>query len=296
MQGIMSCIALGIALRRAVFIDWKRETRMDSGHSNGLMPCGVDELFETVEEWSWDVESAIGMHSAQERRDVTVEAYTSQLVLSSGQTIDWASLLLCRNLTYLLKRSPILSVPAWRWMPEILQNAAFRPIFRNVMVPKDGNVLPFYSTLVNQLIRPIPKIREAAEAIIAYAAADSRQIGLHVRVGLVTDNEIEKEHFFSPAEVTDAWVSCAYASMPHHWRHASPPRPRFWFLASDSQDGAFILHTNVFPFRSLHQTNLLRSLAFLIFDCNRSEGCCNPSADPGGRSYSVRLERALAAE
>jgi hypothetical protein len=241
MQGIISCLALGIALRRTVFVDWQREIRMENGHSNGLMPCGVDELFDQTEEWNWDVEHAIGMHSAQERRDATVEAYRSQLIMSSGQAIDWASLLLCRNLTYLLKRTPILLVPAWRWMPEILQNKAFHPIFQHVITSNDGSVIPFYSSLVGLTFKPIDKIRDASRAILAYAPADARRIGLHVRVGLTTDNEVEREHFFSPAEVTDAWVNCAFASMPHEWRHDNPPRPRFWFLASDSQQGAALL-------------------------------------------------------
>ena len=177
MQGVVSCVALGIALRRAIFVDWERESRTEPGPSNGLMPCSAAELFEESPSWNWDIESAIGMHSAQERRDATVEAYRSQLLMSSGQTLDWASLLLCRNLTYLLKRTPILAVPAWRWMPEVLQNAAFRPAFERLLRGRDGGVLPFYSSLVAALFRPIPAVRAAA-GLTAYAScSDGPMVG-----------------------------------------------------------------------------------------------------------------------
>jgi hypothetical protein len=240
MQGIVSCVALGLALRRAVFIDWQKETRLESGFSNGLMPCGAEDLFEKTEEWNWDTESALGMHSADEQRSATVEAFRSQLVMSSGQKLDWASLLLCRNLTYLLKRTPILVVPCWRWMPEILQNAAFQPIFSRLFRGAQNGVLPFYSTVVAALFRPIAKVQAAMVAVLSYVPTGARVIGLHIRLGLSTDNAGEREHFFSPPQVTSAWVPCAYASIPHSWRDPATGA-RFWFLATDDQTGAALV-------------------------------------------------------
>jgi hypothetical protein len=237
MQGIVSCVALGLALRRAVFVDWKKEIRLEAGSSNGLMPCGAEDLFEKTEEWNWNTEYAIGMHSADEQRSSTVEAFRSQLVMSSGQKIDWASLLLCRNLTYLLKRTPVLVVPCWRWMPEILQNAAFEQIFSSLFRGVQNGVLPFYSTVVTALFRPIAKVQAAVNAVLSYAPSGARIIGLHVRLGLSTDNAGEREHFFSPPLVASAWVLCAYASIPHSWRRDTATAPRFWFLATDDQSG-----------------------------------------------------------
>ncbi len=236
MQGIVSCVALGLALRRAVFIDWQREIQLEAGSSNGLMPCGAEDLFEKSEGWNWNTEYAIGMHSADEQLRSTVEAFRSQLVMSSGQKLDWANLLLCRNLTYLLKRTPILVVPCWRWMPEILQNADFQPIFNGLFRGTQNGVLPFYSTIVTALFRPIAKVQAAMNAVLSYVPAGANVIGLHVRIGLRTDNSEEREHFFSPPLVASAWVECAYASIPHSWR--SDTAPRFWFLATDDQTGA----------------------------------------------------------
>jgi sulfite exporter TauE/SafE len=238
MQGIVSCVALGLALRRAVFIDWQTETRLEAGSSNGLMPCGAEDLFQKTQEWNWNTESAIGMHSAEEQRTATVEAFRSQLVMSSGQKLDWASLLLCRNLTYLLKRTPVLVVPCWRWMPEILQNAAFQPIFKGLFRGVQNGVIPFFSTVVGALFRPIAKVQAAMNAVLSYVPAGAHVIGLHVRLGLSTDNAEEREHFFSPRQVASAWVSCAYASIPHSWRRNTATAPHFWFLATDDQAGA----------------------------------------------------------
>jgi hypothetical protein len=41
-QGIMSCMMMALATRRALLLQWEREVEV----SNGLMPCDAEDLFE----------------------------------------------------------------------------------------------------------------------------------------------------------------------------------------------------------------------------------------------------------
>lgn len=61
----------------------------------------------------------------EDKSNTVVEAYVSQMFLRPGQSPGWGDLLLRINLTSMLKWTPVLSIPAWRWMPESLSNPAY---------------------------------------------------------------------------------------------------------------------------------------------------------------------------
>jgi len=111
--------------------------------------------------------------SAEERRKGTVEVYLSQLASSSGPQEDWADLLLCRNLSNYLKKVPLVVLPAWRWMPEILQNDAHRDSFlqyfkgHGVSQETTDSVqpIPFFRSVAPSLFRPREFIHKASEQV-----------------------------------------------------------------------------------------------------------------------------------
>ena len=95
------------------------------------MPCGLDDVIAFPD--GLDLNESRAYERGDEARAQVVEAYVSQMVLRSGRGPSWGDLLLCTNLTHVLQHTPVLAVPAWRWMPEILSNAAYRDTMERLL-------------------------------------------------------------------------------------------------------------------------------------------------------------------
>jgi len=217
MQAIMSCLALAIATRRALVVQWELELSTTPPQANGLMPCRLEDVLQFPPGIHLNV--SLAFQPSELTHDKVVEAYVSQMVLNSGKTPSWGDLLLCSNLTYLLKHTPVLSIPAWRWMPEILSNAAYRTTLERLFGAENsraaGNSGPpaFFRTVAPSFIRPAPPVLAAATALRRYWSQDARAVGLQVRLGLATDNRDETAHFFTPANMWRSWLRCAYTAL-----------------------------------------------------------------------------------
>ena len=248
-QGIISCLALAVATRRALVVQWEREISTTPPHANGLMPCGLDDVIAFPD--GLDLNESRAYERGDEARVQVVEAYVSQMVLRSGRGPSWGDLLLCTNLTHVLQHTPVLAVPAWRWMPEILSNAAYRDTMERLFSagrsgPRGADPPAFYRTVAPLFIRPAPAVVAAAAALRRYWPGRARAIGLQVRVGLGTDNEAETQHFFTPAKMWRSWLRCAYSALsvlgsPEPAAHNAPPAgaeagPEVWFIAADSTE------------------------------------------------------------
>ena len=236
-QGIMSCLALAVATRRALVVQWDREVSTAQPHANGLMPCRLEDVLAFPAGLDLNVSRAFDEPGAAQGK--VVEAYVSQMVLQSGKAPSWGDLLLCTNLTYTLKRTPVLSVPAWRWMPEILSNEAYRSALGDLFGAPSGAGVPdppaFYRTVAPSFLRPAHAVVAAAAALKRYWPAGSRAVGLQVRLGLETDNEDEAVHFFTPAGMWRSWLRCAYCALSRAPQH-NAGAGEVWFIAADSTD------------------------------------------------------------
>jgi len=244
-QGIMSCLALAIATRRALVVQWDLEVSTTPPLANGLMPCALEDVIAFPPGIDLNVSRAFTHNS--ETHNKMVEAYVSQMVLNSGKSPSWGDLLLCSNLTYMLKSTPVLSIPAWRWMPEILSNPAYGATLEHLFgqpVSTAGPLKPpaFYRTVAPRFVRPAHAVRAAAVALSGYWPEGARAIGLQVRLGLETDNHQESAHFFTPASMWRSWLRCAYAAVSHVEQDASGTAARtraardVWFIAADSTE------------------------------------------------------------
>ena len=245
-QGIMSCLALAVATRRALLVQWDLEVSTTPPHANGLMPCALEDVIAFPA--GIDLNASRAFAPAEEKHNKIVEAYVSQMVLNSGKSPSWGDLLLCSNLTYMLKHTPVLSIPAWRWMPEILSNPAYSATLQRLFRPlQPGDAPtstafeppPFYRTVAPEFVRPAQAVLAAADALRAYWPPGSWAVGLQVRLGLETDNREESAHFFTPASMWRSWLRCAYTAVSHlHAAHDPPVRARasqeVWFIAADS--------------------------------------------------------------
>lgn len=236
-QGIMSCLALAVATRRALVVQWDLEVSTAPPHANGLMPCRLEDVLAFPAGLDLNVSRAFDEPGAVLGK--VVEAYVSQMVLQSGKAPSWGDLLLCTNLTYTLKRTPVLSVPAWRWMPEILSNEAYRSALGHLFGAPSGAGVPdppaFYRTVAPSFLRPAHAVAAAAAALKRYWLVGSRAVGLQVRLGLETDNEDEAAHFFTPAGMWRSWLRCAYCALGQAPQH-NAGAGEVWFIAADSTD------------------------------------------------------------
>ena len=239
-QGIVSCLALAVATRRALVVQWDREVSTAPPLANGLMPCRLEDVLAFPAGLDLNVSRAFADPGAAQGR--VVEAYVSQMVLQSGKSPSWGDLLLCTNLTFTLKRTPVLSVPAWRWMPEILSNEAYRSALGQLFGAAPGGAgVPdppaFFRTVAPSLLRPAHALEVAAAALRRYWPPDSRAVGLQVRLGLETDNEDEAAHFFTPCGMWRSWLRCAYSALGGASEHRDEAGAReVWFVAADSAD------------------------------------------------------------
>jgi hypothetical protein len=242
-QGIMSCLALAVATRRGLVVQWDLEVATTPPHANGLMPCRLEDALAFPAGIDLNVSRAF--QDPKEMRNKVVEAYVSQMELTSGIRPTWGDLLLCTNLTYMLKDTPVLSIPAWRWMPEILSNTAYRATLERLFGAENsrGRLLDppsFYRTVAPVFVRPAHALLVAAAALRAYWPEHSKAIGLQVRLGLATDNRDEAEHFFTPGYMWRSWLRCAYTVIGQQQPTDRDSNTRntddaeVWFIAADS--------------------------------------------------------------
>ncbi|EKX55370.1 hypothetical protein GUITHDRAFT_99152 [Guillardia theta CCMP2712] len=200
-------------------IDWTIETNV----LNGLMPCPADML---------------------ELHKKKVKVFSSALMEKSGRLSNWGDLLLCRvvrNLSYYLSGVPLVILPAWRWMPELIANQQYlfkslrlSSAFSSSLSPpltsvfdehvrvdmsQPGTPYPFFQIAAPYFVRPAGHIQEWAKRISSSWPKDMKVVGIHVRAGIESDSQREVEHFFShrasPAELHPTWIHCAYSAMNH---------------------------------------------------------------------------------
>jgi hypothetical protein len=240
-QGIMSCLALAVATRRALVVQWELEVSSTPPHANGLMPCRLEEVLAFPERL--DLNMSRAFKQPQEMKNKVVEAFVSQMVLHSGRTPTWGDLLLCTNMTYMLKHTPVLSIPAWRWMPEILSNGAYRSTLLRLFGGADKiqedllDPPAFYRTVAPSLIRPAHDLLDTAAALRRYWPSHATTVGIQARFGLATDNKEEKEHFFTPSYLWRSWLRCAYTVLSQEdpgTHDLSAADKEVWFIAADS--------------------------------------------------------------
>jgi len=213
-QGIISCITFAILTNRALVLDWTIERNV----LNGLMPCTVNDLIE-VRHFSNLSLSQEDMLALQKKK---VKVFSSALMEKSGQLSSWGDLLLCRNLSYYLSGIPLVVLPAWRWMPELLANEhlsrTLTPIFADLFKEKmsqPGTHFPFFQIAAPYFVRPLRHIVESAEQISSLWPKGMKVVGIHIRAGIESDSHREVEHFFSPSDLHPTWIHCAYSAMNH---------------------------------------------------------------------------------
>jgi len=73
----------------------------------------------------------------------------------------------------------------------------------------------------------------ARHPVNRYWPEDAHRVGLHLRLGLASDNGHEVDHFFTPQSLWSAWVKCAYASLPASARTSKSTRN--FFVSTDDQ-------------------------------------------------------------
>lgn len=142
-QGMITCLALGLAMRRSTVFDWPLIDEAED--SNGLMPCGINELFVQPPGFGeWDYSAVVAGLSLKEVESKTVEVYKNMPVMRSGEQSDWRDILLCSNVTNLLEGVPLFAVGSWRYLPTTMANGNHEKDFgKHLSVDQHGDV-PFF--------------------------------------------------------------------------------------------------------------------------------------------------------
>jgi len=246
-----------ILTNRALLLDWTIETNV----LNGLMPCPIHQVLEVHHISNISLSQELLLDRTLRRADVwqqadmlelhkkKVKVFSSALMEKSGRLSNWGDLLLCRNLSYYLSGVPLVILPAWRWMPELIANQHLSPPLTSVFdehvrvdMSQPGTPYPFFQIAAPYFVRPAGHIQEWAKRISSSWPKDMKVVGIHVRAGIESDSQREVEHFFSPAELHPTWIHCAYSAMNHEttmFRRDSVKgltEKVIFFLASDSME------------------------------------------------------------
>jgi hypothetical protein len=142
-QGMITCLALGLAMRRSTVFEWPLIDENED--SSGLMPCSISELFVQPPGFGeWEYAAAVSGLPPREVESRTVEAYKSMPVRRSGDQPDWRDILLCSNVTSLLEDVPLFAVGSWRYLPTTMSNENHEEhFFKYLPVDQHGDV-PFF--------------------------------------------------------------------------------------------------------------------------------------------------------
>jgi hypothetical protein len=142
-QGMITCLALGLAMRRSTLFDWPLIDEDED--SSGLMPCSISELFMQPPGFGeWEYAVAVSGLPPREVESRTAEAYKSMPVRRSGEQPDWRDILLCSNVTSLLEDVPLFAVGSWRYLPTTMSNENHKEHFSKFLPVDQHGDVPFF--------------------------------------------------------------------------------------------------------------------------------------------------------